>query len=97
MPGCCTVALVAIVMTATGSGQPDHVLRLLLVDVGDQADGGLHHLDGVAAEETALIVNKLAPEAHVGVDNGAPALAVLVGLVQRHALVLHEVGYAYTS
>ena len=73
------------------------MLRLLLVDVRDQTDGRLHHLHSVAAKETALKVNELTPKAHIGVNDRALALAVFVGLFQRHALILHQVGYAYTG
>ena len=50
--------------------------------------------DGRPPPQLALVLPQLAEEADVGVDDGPAGLDVLVGLVERHAAVLHEVGDA---
>ena len=71
-----------------------HMFRLLLVDIRDPPYHRLHHLDGVSAEEPALVVDQLAPEAVVRVHDRPASLAVPIGLLQSHALILHQVGDA---
>ena len=54
-----------------------------------------HHADGGGSEQPLLVVDKLAPEAHVWPDERAPRAHQRECLAKRQTLVLHEIRYHY--
>lgn len=74
--------------------QRHHISGLLLINVRYLSHGGGNHSDRVAPTKLHLIPDELLPEAVIRPHHGATGPHPPVGLQQRDAAVLHQVGHA---
>lgn len=85
------------VVVAMGWRDIHHITELFLIYLWYHAHGRRNHLHRIPSQNSALVLDQLAPKSNIGVHNWPPLLTVIVGLVKRHPLVFHKIRHAYSG